>query len=82
MSKKISALLIALFLGTAALSLADSSEQLITLKDGSQIKGHVSGIAGGVYTVTTPTNGNVQVPAANVASIVNTGAQVATVTQN
>jgi len=54
MSKKNFALLIALFLSTAALILADSSEQLVTLKDGSEIKGHVSGIANtGAQVATT-----------------------------
>ncbi len=50
---------------------ADGSEQVITLKDGSQIKGVLSGIDNGVYTVKTPIIGDVHVNASDVASINN-----------
>jgi hypothetical protein len=47
--------------------------QTIVLKDGSQIKGNLSGVSNGVYTITTPTMGDVKISAAQVASI-STGA--------
>jgi len=47
----------------------DSGQQVITLKDGSQIKGVLSGIDNGVYTVKTPIIGDVHVAANDVASI-------------
>ena len=50
---------------------ADQVEQVITLKDGSQIKGVLSGVDGGVYTVKTPVIGDVHVAASDVASITN-----------
>jgi hypothetical protein len=80
--RKLIPVFIALFVSAATLSFADQSEQLVTLKDGSQIKGHISGIANGVYTITTASGSTVQESASSVASIVNTGAQVATSTQN
>ena len=48
-----------------------SIQQVITLKDGSQIKGVLSGIENGVYTVKTPIIGDVHVAASDVASITN-----------
>jgi len=60
-----------LFLSTVTSSFADQAGQVITLKDGSQIKGELSGIENGVYTVKTPTMGDVHVPVSNVASITN-----------
>ena len=56
-------------LSITAVSFADQSEQVITLKDGSQIKGELSGIDNGVYTVKTPIIGDVHVAASDVASI-------------
>lgn len=50
---------------------ADDGEQVITLKDGSQIKGQLAGIENGVYTVKTPIIGDVHVNAGDVASITN-----------
>jgi len=47
------------------------AEQVITLKDGSQIKGELSGIDNGVYTVKTPIIGDVHVAAGDVSSITN-----------
>jgi hypothetical protein len=56
-------------LSITAASFADQSEQVITLKDGSQIKGELAGIDNGVYTVKTPIIGDVHVAASDVASI-------------
>jgi hypothetical protein len=63
-----------LILSAITISFADQSEQVITLKDGSQIKGVLSGIDNGVYTVRTPIIGDVHVAASDVASITNGGA--------
>ena len=68
---KIVFLLTLFVLSITAVSLADQSEQVITLKDGSQIKGELSGIDNGVYTVKTPIIGDVHVAASDVASITN-----------
>jgi hypothetical protein len=51
--------------------LADQEEQTITLKDGSQIKGVLTKIDGGVYTVKTPIIGDVHVAVGDVSSITN-----------
>ena len=51
--------------------LADQTDQVITLKDGSQIKGVLSGINNGIYTVKTPIIGDIHVAATDVASITN-----------
>ncbi|MBF0511677.1 MAG: hypothetical protein HQL13_05025 [Candidatus Omnitrophica bacterium] len=65
-------ILIALFILSFNTALfADSNEQVITLKDGSQIKGHLEGVKDGVYTVKTPIIGDVHVAAHDVASITN-----------
>lgn len=65
------------------MSFADQVEQVITLKDGSQIRGQLSGIENGVYTVKTPIIGDVHVTASDVASITNGGAAPAAgITQN
>ena len=58
-------------LSITAVSFADQSEQVITLKDDSQIKGVLSGIDNGVYTVKTPIIGDVHVAASDVANIRN-----------
>jgi len=55
----------------------DVSEQVFTLKDGSQIKGVLSGIDKGVYTVKTPIIGDVHVAVGDVASITNPNAALA-----
>jgi len=72
---------LALSLNSAAF--ADQGQQVITLKDGSQIKGELSGINNGVYSVKTPIIGDVQVNASDVSSITkdtgNTTAPVASV---
>jgi hypothetical protein len=59
-----------LFLSAAAVSSADQIQQVITLKDGSQIKGDLSGVENGVYTIKTPMIGDV-------ASITNGGVPAA-----
>ena len=65
-------LVFAIFIFSAtAISFADQAEQVITLKDGSQIIGELSGIDNGVYTVKTPIIGDVHVAASDVASITN-----------
>ena len=58
-------------LSTSLISFADDAQQVIILKDGSQIKGVLSGINNGVYTVKTPIIGDVHVAAGDVASITN-----------
>jgi hypothetical protein len=67
-----------LFLSAGILSYADDAEQVIILKDGSQIKGVLSGIDNGVYTVKTPIIGDVHVAAGDVASITNGNGTAAT----
>jgi hypothetical protein len=57
-----------------SIAFAEQSEQVITLKDGSQIKGTLSGIENGIYTVKTPIIGDVHVASKDVASITSTGA--------
>ena len=52
-------------------SFADDSEQVITLKDGSQIKGELVGISNGVYTIKAPIIGEVHASAGDVVSITN-----------
>ena len=61
-------------LSATTLAFADQAEQVITLKDGSQIKGELAGIDNGVYTVKTPIIGDVHVAASDVASITNSNA--------
>ena len=68
---KVIALLTILILSISATSFADDVQQVITLKDGSQIKGELAGIDNGVYTVKTPIIGDVHVAASDVASITN-----------
>ena len=58
-----------LVLSTSAVSFADQTQQVITLKDGSQIKGVLAGIDNGTYTVKTPIIGDIHVAANDVASI-------------
>src|SRR5271154_2784629 len=66
-----------LFLSITTFSFADQGDQVITLKDGSQIKGQLAGIDNGVYTVKTPIIGDVHVAASDVASITNGNAAAA-----
>src|SRR5277367_2274349 len=66
-----------LILSINAVAFADQAEQVITLKDGSQIKGQLAGIENGVYTVKTPIIGDVHVAASDVASITNGSAVAA-----
>jgi len=66
-----------LSLSPISLGLADDVQQVITLKDGSQIKGVLAGISDGVYTVKTPIIGDVHVAATDVASITNSNAMAA-----
>jgi hypothetical protein len=63
-------------LSISANSFADDNEQVITLKDGSQIKGVLSGIDNGVYTVKTPIIGDVHVSQNDVVSVTNSNAPV------
>ena len=66
-------LFVLLILLTNTPAFADQGEQVITLKDGSQIKGELSGIVNGVYTVKTPIIGDVHVNASDVDSITKAG---------
>lgn len=66
-----------LFLSAATISFADQTQQVITLKDGSQIKGELSKIDNGVYTIKTPMIGDVHVAASDVISITNGSASAA-----
>jgi len=61
----------ALLFSASVFAFADDAQQVITLKDGSQIKGTLAGIADGIYTVKTPIIGDVHVAANDVASITN-----------
>ena len=69
----------ALVLSANSLCFADQVQQVITLKDGSQIKGELSGIENGQYTIKTPIIGDVHVAASDVASITNGNNPVAAV---
>jgi hypothetical protein len=60
-----------LILSVSTAAFANKGEQVITLKDGSQIKGNLAGINDGVYTIKTPIIGDVHVAASDVASITN-----------
>ena len=60
-----------LFISVNLPAFANGSEQVLTLKDGSQIKGELSGVTNGVYTIKTPIIGEVHVAASDVASITN-----------
>ncbi|MBI3602777.1 MAG: hypothetical protein HY209_07800 [Candidatus Omnitrophica bacterium] len=48
-----------------------SADQIITLKDGSQIKGELISAVAGVYTIHTPTMGDIKINASQVATIAN-----------
>jgi hypothetical protein len=60
-----------LFLCVNSIVMADQQEQTITLKDGSQIKGVLTKIEDGVYTVKTPIIGDVHVAVGDVSTISN-----------
>ncbi len=49
-----------------------SATQVITLKDGSQIKGELVSAIGGVYIIRTPTMGDIKINSSQVANIANT----------
>lgn len=71
-----------LVLSANTIIFADQDQQVITLKDGSQIKGVLSGIDNSIYTVKTPIIGDVHVAASDVASITNGNAPVASLPTN
>lgn len=71
-----------LFISANNCAFADDSQQVITLKDGSQIKGQLAGIDNGVYTVKTPIIGDIHVAASDVASITNGNAAIAALPTN
>ena len=55
-------------------SLVFADTKVITLKDGSQIKGELTGISGDIYTIKTPLMGDVKVDSTQVDSISAEGA--------
>jgi hypothetical protein len=67
MKTQIIPLICVLLVLTCRMAAADT--QVITLKDGSQIKGELSGVANGVYTVRTPTLGDIHITSNQVISI-------------
>ena len=71
-----------LVLSAGTVALADQPEQVITLKDGSQIKGDLIGINGGVYTIKAPIIGDVHASVSDVVSITNSNAPVAALPTN
>ena len=75
MNKKI--VLSLLFLISAASFVLANETQVITLKDGSQIKGELVAVGGGVYTIHTAAMGDVKVNVSQVASISNAAAMPA-----
>ena len=74
--KKFLTLLIATFLLLSIRPVLADDSQVITLKDGSQIKGELVSVAGGIYTVRTPNIGEIKINSSQVVSISN-GAAVA-----
>ncbi len=70
--KKIISLFI-LVCSIAAPAFAQQPEQTITLKDGTSIKGHLSGITNGSYSINNATMGEIKVPASEVLSITAAG---------
>ncbi len=58
-------------LSGAIVAFADDTQQVVTLKDGSQIVGQLVGINNGVYTIKAPIIGNVQANANDIVSITN-----------
>jgi hypothetical protein len=76
MNKLISAFVF-LALSASMSAFADTSEQVITLKDGSQIKGELTGINNGIYTIKAPIIGDVHAAISDVVSITNSNAPAA-----
>jgi len=74
-------ILLSAFLVLALSASAFAETQVITLKDGSQIKGELVGIANGVYTINTPMLGDVHIDKAQVTSISDGSAPVAQAAQ-
>ena len=50
-------------------AIAQQPTQTITLKDGTAIKGHLSSVANGSYTIENETMGQVKIPAEQIVSI-------------
>ncbi len=67
-------IILPLLLTCTFLSVTAHAEQVITLKDGSQIKGELIGITDGLYTIKTPIIGAVHVAASDVVNISNAAA--------
>lgn len=61
------------FVATASLLAADGDAalQVITLKDNSVIRAHVTEVAGGFYLANSPTLGNLKIPTGEVVAIKN-----------
>ena len=58
-------------------TLGFAETQVITLNDGSQIKGELVGVSNGIYTIKTPAMGQVTVTGGQVTSIKNESAAIA-----
>ena len=69
LSSMIRTILLSLPLILMACGLGFAETQVIALKDGSQIKGELVGVANGVYTISTETLGNLQIKSDQIASI-------------
>ncbi|MEI7998165.1 MAG: hypothetical protein WCH62_01485, partial [Candidatus Omnitrophota bacterium] len=67
--KKLSRLLILSFVILVPRLAFCEDPQTITLKDGSQIKGELLGLSGGVYTIHTPSFGDIKINSSQVANI-------------
>jgi len=67
-------ILVILVFSINAAAFADSPEQVITLKDGSQIKGQLVGINNGSYTIQVPVVGEVRASMSDVVSVTNANA--------
>lgn len=67
--KKITLLTTLTLLSFTISAFAQIPLQTITLKDGTSIKGHLSGVAKGSYTVDNATMGQIKIPAEQVISI-------------
>ena len=72
MHKFIILVIFVLSINTAAF--ADNPDQVITLRDGSQIKGQLVGINNGSYTIQVPVVGDVHASMADVVSVTNANA--------
>ncbi len=68
MKKNLKPLLFLIFLGLACPLYAQAAK-VLTLKDGSVIKGEVLRLEDHVYTVETPNLGKVQIPEADILTI-------------